>query len=305
MPNQSVARDVFMYLLVVVVLTMSAVSLGALLFDFVNIYLPDPVRAVCAYDGCTGAVNTEVAVLLVAFPVLVWAWRFIRRDVQADPTKSGLWVRRWMLYLTLFVSGLTTIIDLISLINGWLNGELTLQFFLKVLVVLGIAVAIFSYFLRELRQESGAIQKWVAWKAIILVALALVAGIWTSAPWEARDRADDRDRVYALQSIQSEVVNFWQAKGRLPASLDELNDPIRSFRVPVDPVTAQPYGYERKQGASFELCAVFATASPGPAGVSRPVMPYGGDPYAADWGHAAGSVCFERSIDPQLYPPKQ
>jgi len=304
MANQSVARDVFMYLLVVVVLTMSAVSLGALLFDFVNIYLPDPVRSVCAYDGCTGAVNTEVAVLLVAFPVLVWAWRFIRRDVQADAAKAGLWVRRWMLYLTLFVSGITAIIDLISLINGWLNGELTVQFLLKVLVVLGIAVGVFSYFLRELRQESGALQKWIAWKTVVIVVLALVAGIWTSAPWEARDRANDRDRVYALQGIQSEVVNFWQSKERLPASLDELSDPLRSYRVPVDPATGAAYGYARKGPMAFELCATFATASRG-GEAPRAVPVYGGDPYAADWSHGEGQVCFTRDIDPQLYPPKR
>jgi len=304
MANQSVARDVFMYLLVVVVLTMSTVSLGALLFDFINIYLPDQVRGICAYDGCIGAVNTEVAVLLVAFPVLVWAWRFIRRDVAAQPAKGDLWVRRWMLYLTLFVSGITAIIDLISLINGWLNGELTLQFLLKVLVVLGIAVGVFMYFLRELRQESGGMQKWIAWKAAVIVVLALVAGIWTSAPWEARDRAADRDRIYALQGIQSEIVNFWQSKEHLPASLGELDDPIKSYRVPTDPVTGAAYGYERTGATAFKLCAVFVTDTPGSGSEVRPVM-YPGDPYAADWGHDAGAVCFERTIDPQLYPPKR
>jgi hypothetical protein len=304
MSNKSTARDVFMYLLVLVVLTMSTVSLGMLLFDFVNIYLPDPIRSLCAYDGCAGAVNTELAVLVVSFPVLVWAWRFLQRDLKAHPDKSDLWVRRWLLYLTLFVSGITAIIDLISLISSFLNGELTTQFMLKVLVVLLIAGTTFYYFLRELHPQKRGKQKLVAWGAMVFVALALALGIYTSAPWEARDRANDRDRVYALQNIQSEIINFWTAKGRLPATLEELEDPVRGFMVPVDPETRQPYEYDVRGNNDFSLCATFVTATRGAPNEARPAYPYG-DLYGSSWDHDIGRVCFDRTIDPQLYPPKR
>ncbi len=302
MSNKSTARDVFMYLLVLVVLTMSTVSLGMLLFDFVNIYLPDPIRSACAYDGCAGAVNTEVAVLLVSFPVLVWAWRFLQGDLKAHPDKADLWVRRWLLYLTLFVSGITAIIDLISLINGFLNGDLTTQFMLKVLVVLLIAGTTFYYFLRELHPVKKGWAAMVAWGATVVVALSLVLGVYTSAPWEARDRANDRDRVFALQNIQSEIINFWTAKSRLPTTLRELEDPVRGFTVPVDPETRQPYEYTVSGQNSFELCATFVTATRGAPSEARPAYPYG-DLYGSNWDHGIGRVCFDRTIDPQLYPP--
>jgi hypothetical protein len=303
-PPRNTPRDVFMYLLVLVVLTMSAVSLGALLFDFVNVYLPDAARpSMCAYDGCAGAVNGEIAVLLVAFPVLVWAWRFLQGDIRRDPGKADLRIRRWLLYLALFVSGIATIIDLISLLSSWLNGELTLQVALKVLAVLFIAASIFYYFLRELHPKAPGKQKFVAWAAIVVVALSLAAGIYTSAPWNARDRAIDQERVNALQSIQSEIVNFWQLKQRLPATLAELNDPLR-FTVPVDPETKTAFTYSVKGRTSFELCAVFATETLG--GISpetRPVLyPDAGDIYGSNWSHGVGATCFERTIDPQLYP---
>jgi hypothetical protein len=193
--KNSMARDVFMYLLVIVVLGMAAGSLGALLFDMVNVYLPDPIRSVCAYDGCAGAVNTEVAILLISFPVLLWAWRFLKRDLATHPEKSDLWVRRWLLYLALFVSGIAAIIDLIALVTSWLNGELTLQFFLKILIVLVIASVVFKYFLRELHGKAGSQSRFLALFSVscgpALVHLHLCA--------VARDRANDRDKLRAAE----------------------------------------------------------------------------------------------------------
>lgn len=34
-----------------------------------------------------------------------------------------------------------------------------------------------------------------------------------------------------------------------------------------------------------------------------PVMP--GSEFDANWEHAAGRTCFERTIDPDLYPPRE
>jgi uncharacterized protein DUF5671 len=306
MTKSSSARDVFMYLLVLVVLTMSTVALGALVFDLINIYLPDTARpALCAYDGCAGALNTELAVLIVAFPVLVWSWRFLRRDLAEHPNKGELWMRKWLLYPTLFVAGIAAIIDLIQLLNAWLNGELTLQFLLKILTVLLIAGSTFYYFLRELHPERRGNQYLAAWGAALFVVAAIAAGVYTSAPWEARARAIDRDRVYALQNIQSEILNFRMAKGRLPATLEELNDPIRGFVVPRDPETAVPYEYAVLGTNEFQLCAVFTTASRGTLVdvESRSVYPYS-DPYVNSWEHPMGRTCFDRVIDPDLYPPK-
>ena len=304
MANQSMARDVFMYLLVLVVLTMSSIAFGALLFDFVNIYMPDPIHPTCAYDGCANAVNGEVAVLLVAFPVLVWALRFVRRDVDAHPEKAEMWVRRWLLYLALFVSGIAAIIDVITLVTSWLNGELTFQFALKVAAVLLIAGAIFYYFLRELHPARAGKQRFVAWLVMGAVVAALVGGVYTSAPWLARDRANDRDRVFALQDVQSRIVAYWQNNQKLPDSLTRLQDPV-GVPLPKDPESAAGHaGYEYLPTGplSFSLCAVFTTGSLGGSdtGTTRPVAVYGPD---ENWLHGAGRVCFERSIDPNLYPP--
>ena len=55
--------------------------------------------------------------------------------------------------LTLFVAAVVLIVDMITLVNNVLGGELTLRFLLKVLVAALIAGSIFGYYLWDLRKE--------------------------------------------------------------------------------------------------------------------------------------------------------
>lgn len=300
--QKTLPRDVFLYLLVIVVLTMSSISLWSLLVNFVNVYLPDSAQPVCWYDSCAGSIRSALSFLMVAFPVLVWAWRFIRRDVQAHPEKADLRVRRWLLYLTLFVAGIVVIGDLIALINSWLQGELTLQFALKVLAVLLISGSIFSYFLRELHPEKSSRQRVIAGGAIVAVTLAIIAGFLTAgSPGSARDKKLDQQRVNDLSVIQGQIVSvFWTAKGRLPQVLGELEDSVSGFQVPNDPVTKESYEYVPTGSRTFRLCATFVF----PSTSTQPVPAYYPLERGSTWDHGVGKQCFDRTIDPQLYPPK-
>ncbi len=304
----SVARDVFLYLLTVVVLTMSAVALGGLLFDFVNYYLPDVARPLCLYDSCFSAMRYEMAMLTVAFAVLVWAWWFLKRDLRRFPEKMELKVRKWLLYLTLFVAGITVIGDLIALINGWLQGELTTQFLLKIAAVLFIAGSIFYYFLRELHPDRPGKQRYLAWADIVIVVASIVIGFITvGSPVSARDRNLDSQRVNDLQGIQSQIVNYWQKKSKLPDNLDQLYDPISGYTAATDPVTRASYTYTKEGTLRFSLCATFTTVSLAKDSVVPVTGPYPVSPYGpgSNWDHPAGYACFDRVIDPQLYPVKQ
>lgn len=146
---------------------------------------------------------------------------------------------------------------------------------------------------------------------VIVVASAIVAGFFVmGSPKTERMRQFDDRRVNDLQSIQSQVVFFWQQKGTLAASLDELKDPLGGWTAPRDPETGAAYEYKKTSTLSFEMCAAFNLASdaetPGkyPPMMARPVPaePYYGGPLFGNWEHAAGRVCFSRTIDPALYP---
>ncbi len=292
MENETSARDVFMYLLVVVVLAMSAANLGTLLFQYVNIYLPDTTSPICTGTWCRDAIRWSLASIIVVFPVLIWAWHFLQRDVLAHPEKEGARVRRWLLYLTLFVAGGFLIGDAVSLIYGWLQGSLTIQFALKVLVVLYIAATVFYYFLKALHRQAGH-AKIVGWLAVLVVSAAVIVGFVSSgSPFRVRLERLDEQRISNLEEIQNQIVMvYWQSKGKLPNTLADLNDTISGFRAPVDPQTKQAYEYFRKGERAFALCATFVTSTTGITNGTN-----------TTWVHGEGRVCFDRTVDPQLYP---
>lgn len=301
MENDTSARDVFMYLLVVVVLAISAANLGTLLFQYINLYVPDAVQPVCVGTWCQDTIRYSLASIIVVFSVLFWAWRFLQRDVAANPLKADARIRRWLLYLMLFVAGGFIIGDFISLLYGWLQGDLTIQFALKTLVVFYIAGSIFYYFLKALHVERGY-SKIVGWVAVVVVLASVVVGFITSgSPFRVRVEKQDETRVSDLQNIQSQIVSgYWQSKGELPQSLADLTDSIKYFVVPVDPKTKQPYEYIRKGQLSFVLCATFATERVADETSARQIYP--SYDMNSNWNHGVGRVCFDRTIDPQLYP---
>ncbi len=134
--------------------------------------------------------------------------------------------------------------------------------------------------------------------------MAIIAGFFViGSPKEQQLLKLDNRRVSDLQFLQSEILNFWQAKNRLPQVLSDLKDDIRGISVPKDPETGAEYGYEVRAPQSFALCATFVRAS-----VSNTVGNFAKPTFAPgavgeNWEHQAGSFCFERKIDKEFYPP--
>lgn len=141
---------------------------------------------------------------------------------------------------------------------------------------------------------------------ISIVALSVFAGFFiVGSPATERLRKFDEQRIYNLQYIQSEIVNYWMNKGRLPADLNDLKDDLRGVAIPTDPERAgESYKYSITGPLSFSLCGGFSTASMGmeKPGMSRPVpaSDYG---IGQNWQHSAGQHCFERVIDQDFYKP--
>ena len=134
------------------------------------------------------------------------------------------------------------------------------------------------------------------------VLISVVAGfVVAGPPSEQRALRFDGQRLADLQSIQWQIVNFWQAKQTLPKTLDDLNDSISGFTTPTDPETGEAYGYVVKAAArTFELCASFDRANKDVSmKMSRPIP---ADGLNENWAHGEGRVCFERTIDPDRYP---
>lgn len=306
-PAKTTPRDFFLWAGAVIALYGSVISFITLYFEYINRAFPDPL----AYfgDPYGGSVRAAMAGVIVLVPTVIILLRFIRKTIEKESGKAEIWVRRWALVLTIFIAVAVILIDLITLITTFLGGELSVRFALKVGVVLLVALGVFMHFLADLKGywiSNGKKAAMVGAGVGVLALISVIAGFFIiGTPGEIRMLRYDEQKVSDLQGIQYQVVNFWQSKGTLPADLSELNDPISSFMVPVDPQTGSAYTYERTSDSSFNLCATFNAETPdmrgqGEYASSRPSYAPHPD---ENWMHGKGDVCFSRTIDPERYPP--
>ena len=302
-------KDFFLYVGAMVALYVSAFSLLALLFNYINVLFPDQLAFY--REGFSSAIRFSIASLIIIFPTYLVLTKVLNRDVRKNPEKKNLWIRKWLIYFTLFVAGITIIVELIRLINQFLGGDITTQFVLKIVAVLVVTGAVFGYYMYDLkgkweREEKKA--KMIGRATAFVILIAVVSGFFIiGSPASQRLVRFDRDKINDLQSIQWQVVNFWQNKERLPENLSELEDPISSFVVPVDQQNEEEYGYSIISELTFELCADFNKESTGLLDENiRIAKPFGGSGIEnSNWAHGEGEVCFERTIDPDLYPVRK
>jgi hypothetical protein len=314
MNTQTTPKDFFLHLGATIVLYIAGISLINLSFSIINYLRPDALAGY--FNG--GSVAWPISMLVILVPLLYVLEWMIARDLSNNPEKKDIWVRRWRIYLTLFLTGAVIIGDLITLLNTYLNGEITSRLVYKVIAVLIIAGTIFAYYLLDLTGKKAIRKTWrsvLFWVGLVIVLAAIVGGfIVVGPPATQRALRFDQQRINDLSSIQWQVINNWQTKGIVPATLEELRDPLMGFTIPTDPETMAPYGYTRVASTTFELCATFGRPSQDLKGrgefgygydgglISRPSPAYYPGFEGEQWDHEAGVSCFERKIDPDRFP---
>ncbi len=298
--SRSTPRDTFLYLLGLITLVASAVSFGMLVYQYIDIRFPDILQyGYSAPSANYSLIRTALASLVVVFPVFFWVSRVLHKDVVTEPEKRNLRIRRWLLYFTVFIAGLVVIGDLVTLINSFLNGDLTTAFILKVITIFFIAGSTLFYYLSELQDR---VYPRVAFQGVIVavVVFSLGYGFYVAgSPQSQRLIRFDDQKVNDLQMIQNQIVYvWWQQKGLLPQSLDLLNDPISNFVVPKDMQSGEPYEYHVTNARSFQFCAIFNVSNVPSTTSAKPTSL----PNLDNWQHGSGRVCFDRNIDATLYP---
>lgn len=135
----------------------------------------------------------------------------------------------------------------------------------------------------------------LGWSVVVLsVAVVIAAIAVVGSPREVRARKTDQQRVSDLTNIRSEVQIYYNEKKAVPASLDEVEFAVydNSERTtPRDPVTQEPYRYEKTGDQTYRLRAVFESEARTPV-----------NKYEADWQypfsrHKKGEQWFELEVD--------
>lgn len=147
------AQEAFMYLLLFLTLYISAISFGTLLFQFIHHWFPDFTDRGYGYTSQLSNIRQSTAAIIIAYPLFLWITSKLRSAIKQNPEKRSSKIRKWLTYITLFITAGVIIGDLITLVFSLLNGDLTVRFILKVLTVGGIAGLIFGYYLWEMKHD--------------------------------------------------------------------------------------------------------------------------------------------------------
>jgi hypothetical protein len=297
--HPSSPKDVFLHLLLIGTLYASVVGFISLWFDYINFLFPDTLDYY--YQGILDGVLWAEAVLVVIFPMYIFLSRLLEKEILLNSSLREDWARKWLVYLTLFLAAVTAIVDTVTLVYNFLSGDLSIRFFLKIFIVLVVAVVVFGYYFWDTKRtnESSETPNRVAWAVSVIVLGSIITGFFlVGTPSQQRAARFDIQRVSDLQSIQGEVVNYWQQKGNLPKKPEDLNDSITGFVLPKDPEGGVAYEYTMKEPLIFELCATFKTETKHTDTV--PTFPvYLGGLSNQNWDHTKGHVCFSRTLDPE------
>ncbi len=319
----------FLCLGVLITLITSVSAFLNLVFETLNKRFPDVLNASYQYGYNTyqyEGIRAALAILIIFFPVFLVVSYFWKKFTERGMGRVDEIIRKWVIYIILFLSSLVAVIDLVALVRYFISGEITIRFILKVLTVLIVVFLVSAYYIISLKNKNiqkAKISIIFGGVSILLVIFAIVYSfsIMGSPAKQRLLRLDDR-RVNDLQSIQYQVINYWQQKEKLPATLAELSNPITNYSLPVEPEfeKGKVYEYNVKSKLTFELCADFAlpmTKGWQEYGEGRVVpvpmnsqmkdraisYPNGGFGINESWNHEAGRTCFERTIDKDIYPP--
>lgn len=128
--------------------------------------------------------------------------------------------------------------------------------------------------------------------ATLAVLAGIVAGFWVlGSPGRQRLIASDQRRASDLQETARTL--YWQAQDK--GEDYRLPDTLSTRELGEDPITQQPYEYNRLSDSTYELCAVFETDS------STYPLRNRSSEEAETWAHPEGQHCFEFDISEQ--PP--
>lgn len=281
-------------------LYLSLSFLLVLIFGLINLIFPDATDSVWQIESASSSVRLGIAMVIVFFPTYLVLTRLVNKTRRKDPGDSYLGLTKWLIYLSLLVGGAVLLGDLVAVIMGFLEGELTQRFLLKALAVLIVVGAAFDYYLLDvkgywLKREKKSITFGLGASVIVFVVLAFgFANVET--PSEVREQKLDQTQVSDLQDIQWRIQDHLAVNGALPESLDTLE----GVQLPEAPEDRPAYSYEKTE-KGFILCATFITTSRKneflyARQVTAPDSPVPIIVNPDNWEHGTGEVCFERVV---------
>ena len=175
MNTKITAKDFFLHIALIALLYTGTVALLNILFRVINVAFPQVTQY--GYFGST-SISLPVATIIVVFPLFLFLVNIVRKGYTEDPSGKDYPVRKWLIYITLFLAGGVLAGDFVTLIYFFLDGqEMTTAFLLKILSVLVVTGCIFGYYMDDLKDRLTSSRRNV-WRVVgaVLVIGSIAAG---------------------------------------------------------------------------------------------------------------------------------
>lgn len=299
--KKNAAKFAFFYLLSLVGLVFVSVSVGTIIFQFINKFIDDPVGL---FEGAFSneAIKFAVASIFVAAPIFYIINRVIQKSLYNGELDREAGVRRWLTYFILFVSAVVMIGWLIGTIMNFLSGEMTLKFILKSITSLSIAAAVFSFYLHDIRrgevyQKKDKVFGIFAYTSLFVVAVAFVSAFFVmDSPRESRNKRFDMLVINSFSNMDNCFNEYYAKNKKLPENMAEAIDNCTyamEEKDLADPETKKKFEYLKKSESRYALCADFRASN---KEEGKDYSYYSG-PMEKNDLHDSGWQCLEREID--------
>src|ERR1017187_2587345 len=161
--------------------------------------------------------STEMAGVIVAFPLYLLVMRAMTRAAAANPERLRSSVRKWLTYIALLITASILLGDIVTFLAYLLRGDLTTRFALQVLTLAVIAGGVLRYYLTTLRDEPSprAFDRVFAALASAVVLGGLALGFTlTGSPVVQKALARDDRRLQDMAAISQAVFQYWHSADR-------------------------------------------------------------------------------------------
>ncbi len=145
----------FQYILLFISLYISAISLGGIAYHATDRFIKDPLDfSNPSFGGLDNPVmKGYLAAILVAYPIFAVLFIRLKKLSYERPFTKSLESRKLLIYITLIVTFIILLVHLISIIYGFLDGNVKERSLAHFIVTVTIAGSIFSYLLHDVRED--------------------------------------------------------------------------------------------------------------------------------------------------------
>lgn len=151
--------DAFEHILLFISLYVLATSIVLTLNLFIDKWYPAITDSYNYYSNSDLQVtflHGFMAALIVSFPLFAFFFIHITKKTLQTPSLRGLHARKTLIYITLVGTFLILLGQIISIVYGFLSGNVTINFLLHLVAIIAVAGTIFGYYLMQIKQDRKA-----------------------------------------------------------------------------------------------------------------------------------------------------